>query len=110
MSWLKKNFQNRTKIDKDIEKFDEDVLTMNRPLSAFRSLANLIFDGLEQFCDGVDGNFASLALDSFPQLVKGFCFPSAIVCSLFDDSPVLIHGAEGGHIPRILFRCVLAHL
>ena len=32
---LKKNFQDRTKIDEDIDKFDEDVLTMNRLSSAF---------------------------------------------------------------------------
>ena len=37
----KKNFQGRTKIDEDIDKFDEDVLTMNRPSSA---MAHLIFD------------------------------------------------------------------
>ena len=66
MTWLKKNFRNQTKIDEDMDKFDEDVLTMNRPSSA---LAHLIFDNLEQFFDGFDRNFASLVLDSFPQFV-----------------------------------------
>ena len=51
MTWLKKNFQDRTKIDKDIDKFDEDVLTINRPSSA---MARLIFDRLEQIFDGFD--------------------------------------------------------
>ena len=45
----KKNFQDRTKIDKDIDKFDEDILTMNCPSSAFGALVLLIFDGLKQF-------------------------------------------------------------
>ena len=71
---------------------------MNRPSSAFGALAHLIFDGLKQFFDGFDRNF-----DSFPQFVKGLCFPSNIVYNLFEDSPVLIHGAKGGHIPQILF-------
>ena len=49
VTWLKKNFQDRTKIDEDIDKFGEDVLTMNRPSSAFGALVHLIFDGLKQF-------------------------------------------------------------
>ena len=100
VTWLKKNFQDRTKIDEDIDKFDEDVLMMNCPSSA---MAHLIFDRLEQFFDGFDRNFASLVLDSFPQFVKGLSFPSTIVHSLFEDSPVLFHEAEGGYSPQILF-------
>ena len=103
MTWLKKNFQDRTKINKDIDKFDEDVLMVNRPSSAFGALAHLIFDSLKQFFDGFDRNFASLVLDSFPQFVKGLSFPSTIVHSLFEDSPVLFHEAEGGYSPQILF-------
>ena len=91
VTWLKKNFQDQTKIDKDIDKFDEDVLMMNRPSSAFGALAHLIFDSLKQFFDGFDRNFASLVLDSISQFVKGFCLPSTIIHSLFEDSPVLFH-------------------
>ena len=102
MTWLKKNFQDRTEIDEDIDKFDEDVLMMNRPSSAFGALANLIFDSLKQFFDGFDRNFASLVLDSISQFVKGFCLPSTIIHSLFEDSPVLFHEVEGGYSPQIL--------
>ena len=104
VTWLKKNFQDRTKIDEDIDKFDEDVLMMNRPSSAFGALAHLIFDSLKQFFDGFDRNFASLVLDSISQFVKGFCLPSTIIHSLFEDSPVLFHGAEGGYGPQILLH------
>ena len=99
MSWVKKNLQDETKIDEAIDKFDEDVLMMNRPSSA---LAHLIFDSLEQFFDGFDRNFASLVLDSFPQFVKGLCFPSIIVHSLFEDSPEHFHEVEGGYSSQIL--------
>ena len=56
---------------------------MNRPLSAFSTLTNSNFDGSEQFCYGFKVNFGSLALNSSHQFVKGLCFPSAIVYSLF---------------------------
>jgi len=93
VTWLKKNFQDRTKIDKDIDKSDEDMLMMNRPSSTFEALAHLIFDSLKQFFDGFYRNFASLVLNSFQQFVKGLCLPSTYIHSLYEDSPVLFHGA-----------------
>ena len=73
MTWLKKNFQDWVKIDEEIDIFDEDMLTLSLPVSAFEVLTHSVFDGLKPFCDGFDGKFASLALDSFPQFVKRLC-------------------------------------
>ena len=70
MSWLKKNFQDRVKIDEDIDFFDEDILMLSPPVSAFGVLTHSVFDGSNQFCDDFDRKFASLALDSIPLFVK----------------------------------------
>ena len=94
VTWLKKNFQDRTKIDEDINIFDEDMLTMNIPVSTFGALADLVFDGLEQICDGFYGNF-----DSFPHFVKGLCFLSAIIHSLFEGSLVVVR--DGQHVKSV---------
>ena len=89
---------------------------MNRPVSAFSALKHSILYDSEQFCDCFDGNFASLALNSSPQFVKGLCFPSAIVRILFEGSPVVFDGAKGGHCAQILLlwnesdAIVLLHL
>ena len=71
VTWLKKNFQDWVKIDEDIDIFDEDMLTLSLPVSAFEVLTHSVYDVLKQFCDGFDGKFA---LDSFPQFIKRLCW------------------------------------
>ena len=74
VTWLKKNFLDRIKIDNDIDIFDEDMQTLNRPVLALGVLKHSIFDVLEQFCDGFGVRFASLAVDVLPWFIKRLCF------------------------------------
>ena len=83
LTWQKNNFQDRIYIDEDIDIFNEDMLTLNRPVSALGVLTHSIFDSLEQFCHCFDRKFVSHELDFFPDFINRLRFSSAIVQSLF---------------------------
>jgi len=70
-----------------------------------RVLTHSIFGGWKQFCDGFGGNFASLALDSFPQLIKRLSLLSGIVCSLFESTTVVFDGVKENHSQRVHLLC-----
>ena len=101
MTWLKKNFQDRVKIDEDIDCFDEDILMLSPPVSAFGVLTHSVFDGLKQFSDGFDGKFESFALDYFPKFLIRLSKSSANVCSLFEGTTVVFDGVQENHSQRV---------
>ena len=70
-------------------------------MSAFGVLTYSVFDGLKQFCDGFDGKFASLALDSFPKFVIRLSKSSASVCSLFEGTAVVFDRVQENHSQRV---------
>ena len=105
MTWLKKNFQDRVKIEEDIDIFDEDMLTLSPPVSAFGVLTHSVFDGSNQFCDDFDRKFASLALDSFPKFIQRLSLLFGIVCSLFECTTVVFDGVKENHSQRVHLLC-----
>ena len=70
-----------------------------------RLLTHSIFGGWKQFCDGFNGNFASLALDSFPQFIKRLSLLFGIVCSLFECTTVVFDGVKENHSQRVHLLC-----
>ena len=94
MTWLKKNFLDWIKIDNDIDIFDEDMQTLNRPVLALGVLkhsSDSTFDVLEHFCDGFGKRFVSLALDVLPWFIKRLLLIRDMH-SLFEGRTVVFKG------------------
>ena len=70
---------------------------MDCQISSFRASVDSVADCAEELQDYVKRKLACFGRDSSFELVEIFCLPPAAIHLLFECSPEVLDGAEGGH-------------